>query len=387
MLLILALWAAGLGAAGQFAKVAVIFPYLQELYPGSGASLGFAVSLLSFIGILFGLVAGLLAAQFGFRNLLLPALLLGALVSFWQSSSLPLPVLLASRVVEGLSHLVIVVTAPTLIGRLSPDRYRSAAMVLWSTFFGVAFAVVALIGNPLAATHGPQSLFLAHGVYMAATAILLFFVLPPDSDAAKSKQKLSPAAILQSHWQIYRSPSIAAPASGWLFYTLTFVSLMTVLPDFVAASERKAVAIAMPLAGMLSAMSLGVLLLRWLQSVSVVMLGFSLAALIALAMLAIPGHAILCIALLAALGLVQGASFASIPQLNSSAAHQAYANGAVAQMGNLGNTCGTPLLLVLVGAFEFSGLIGFLLVSYLGGIGIHLWQLRRRRTEDAMLTI
>ena len=52
-------------------------------------------------------------------------------------------------------------------------------------------------------------------------------------------------------------------------------------------------------------------------------------------------------ALAGAMGIVQGASFAAIPQLNHSAEDRARASGAVAQLGNLGTTTGTPLLSAL----------------------------------------
>lgn len=61
--LVIVLWAAGLGAAGQFAKISVIFPTIQQVYSGAGPSLGFLVSLISFLGIALGLSAGLIVAR------------------------------------------------------------------------------------------------------------------------------------------------------------------------------------------------------------------------------------------------------------------------------------------------------------------------------------
>ncbi len=91
------LWAAGLGAAGQYAKISVIFDRLGEAYPEAGASLGFAVSLVGFLGILLGVVAGVLVARVGFRRALLSALMLGAAVSAVQALWPPLALFLLSR--------------------------------------------------------------------------------------------------------------------------------------------------------------------------------------------------------------------------------------------------------------------------------------------------
>ena len=84
----------------------------------------------------------------------------------------------------------------------------------------------------------------------------------------------------------------------------------------------------------------------------------------------------------AALGLVQGASFTAIAELNPTAAARAEANGAVAQMGNLGNTLGTPLLVAAVAAGGPAGLTAFVVACFAAGIAIHL-RLAARRARGA----
>ena len=110
--LILALWIGGLCAAAQFAKISLVFPELLALYPQAGAAAGFLVSLLSFIGMLLGLFAGMIVAQLGYRQLLLAAFLLGAVLSTYQATLPSFEMMLASRLLEGASHLVIVVARP-----------------------------------------------------------------------------------------------------------------------------------------------------------------------------------------------------------------------------------------------------------------------------------
>lgn len=105
---------------------------------------------------------------------------------------------------------------------------------------------------------------------------------------------------------------------------------------------------ALPIASILSSIALGVVLLQWCSAVVVVIIGFSLAIGIALLLALSPDTPWVSIALFAALGLVQGAIFASVPELNLRSADQALANGAPAQTGNIGNAFGTPLLLMLL---------------------------------------
>ena len=54
-------------------------------------------------------------------------------------------------------------------------------------------------------------------------------------------------------------------------------------------------------------------------------------------------------------------------------------SGAVAQLGNLGTTTGTPILAVLIAAFGPAGVVGFAVPLCLGGILVHGLQARRRR--------
>ncbi|MCP4318054.1 MAG: MFS transporter [Hyphomicrobiales bacterium] len=381
--LVLMLWAAGLGAAAQFAKFSVIFPSLRELYPDAGTNLGFVVSIISLVGIVLGTTAGMFVARIGFRRLLLLALLLGAAVSAYQATLPSFALMLASRVVEGLSHLVIVVAAPTLIAQVSAQRHRPFTLTLWGTFFGVAFAIVAWLGVPLVSTHGMHMLFVAHAVALTAIALVLFIQLPKIVTTTPDRLLPGFRELLRRHADIYASPSMAAPAFGWVFYTLTYVSLLTLLPDTVAADDRAFVIGTMPLAGIASSMTLGIALLRRFSAVQVIMIGFAFAMAIGLWLGIDPGNPYLCIALFCALGLVQGASFAVVPQLNSEPATQAYANGAIAQMGNIGNTCGTPLLLAILVTFGFGGVMVLVIGCYGLGILVH-FVLQRRRAALAV---
>jgi len=379
--LVLVLWLAGLGAAAQFAKISIILPELREFYPDATLSLGFLVSLLSVIGIFLGLFAGLIATQIGFRKILIYALVLGSIISAFQATMPAISLLLVSRVFEGFSHLGIVVAAPTLIAQISTTRFQPLAMTLWGTFFGVAFALVAWFGTPIVTQYGPAGLFLAHSFTLVLITILLLLWLPKDLPETGNAARMTLSSVLKQHYLIYSSPTIAAPALGWLFYTVTFVALLTILPDTVAPQNRSLIAGLMPLASIASSMTLGVILLRYISAVQLIVCGFLLAILVSLMLLAVPGYPMLCIALFGSLGLVQGASFAAVPQLNRQPKNQAYANGAMAQMGNIGNACGTPLLLSLLIYLDFSALIMAIITFYILGIGIHIYLARLRAAK------
>ena len=377
--LVLALWGAGLGAAAQYGKISVTYHIFPNIYPDAGATLGWLVSLVGFVGILFGVAAGLLVARIRYRRALLWALWIGAAVSLFQATLPPLAWMLASRIVEGASHLAIVVAAPTLIAQLTAPPDRGLALTLWGTFFGVAFAILSWAGLPLVALAGLPALFVAHALYLAVFAGVLSTSLrrlPDDENHAP----LSLHGLLRDHAQIYRSPAIAAPAVGWLFYTFCFVSILTVLPPYISDAQRVAVMGAMPLVSIAVSLTAGVWLLRVMSAVRVIELGFALSAVTMLWLWVQPGDAMAALTLAATMGLIQGASFAAVPQLNDEAAHQARANGAMAQMGNVGNTLGTPVMAAATLSFGYAGLPVLALFAFACGLTAHVILARLRRS-------
>jgi hypothetical protein len=295
----------------------------------------------------------------------------------------PLPIMLALRALEGASHLAIVVAAPTLIALLSAPRHRGLTLTLWSTFFGVSYTGLVWVGLPMVAEFGLSSMFLGHGVWMAGLALWLgagLRSLPgPEPQAA-----LSLGGVLRDHVTIYRSPFIAAPAIGWLFYTFCFLALLTLIPPFLPDPSRAAVLGAMPLVSIAVSMTLGVYLLRFMSAVAEVLIGFALTCACLIWLLAMPGLPAACLALAAALGLIQGASFAAVPELNDRAAEQAQANGAMAQMGNIGNTLGTPVLAAVVFGAGYAGMIVVTALVFALGMGVHIWLAYRRRSRNVL---
>lgn len=378
-LTVFVLWFAGLSAANQFAKVGLFLPELSSLYPNATVYHGFLLSTISIVGALLGLTAGTLALHIGLRRLLISGLLLAATISIVQSMQLPLWMLMATRVVEGIAHLAIVVSAPTLIAINSSQKNQSAAMTLWGTFFGVSYALTAWLGFPLVSTHGIHSLFLAHGLITALIAILVSLLVPVEAgNNSQSAGRLNVKEIIDKHIHTWTSASMSAPAFGWLFYTLTFVALLAVLPGLMRPEDRSVAGTLLPLASIFCSMSFGVILTRLFSAVLVVCLGFTLSVLLACLLLFIPVTPLPCIALFACLGLIQGASFAAVPELNKKPSEQSLANGALAQAGNIGNFCGTPLLLWSLSAGGLAAMIVLVMACYVAAIVIHLYLVRRR---------
>lgn len=379
-LIILVLWAAGLGAAAQFGKISVLYAQLQALYAGQGVvALGLLVSVVGMVGLIFGTTAGLLVARIGPRRAIVAALAIGAAVSALQALEPAYGLMMVSRVVEGASHLAIVVVGPTLIAGLATDRYRGLAMTLWSSFFGVTYTVLALAAPALIGWGGAPAVFLVHAGWMVAIGVALALSLPPDPAAPARRQRHN---LLRQHAEIYASPFLAAPAMGFLCYTFLYVALLTLLPPETPESHRALVAAGMPLASIVVSLTLGVWALSRVSAVRLVQLGYlaAIPGFVGLGLFWGQGAAMAASALwlAGALGIVQGASFAAIPALNVASDDRARAAGAIAQLGNLGTTTGTPVLAALL---LYGGALGLALsavILCLVGIGLHAWQAHRR---------
>ena len=373
--LIFTLWAAGRGAAAHYGKSSVIFEDLGQAYGQSGAALGVVVSAVGLVGVFFGVMAGIIVTRLTLRRALLGGLILGGVLSLYQATLPALPLFIASRVVEGLSHLLIVVSAPTLIAQASTLATRGFTLTLWGSFFGVSFSLLILLGLPLVDAFGLPSLFIAHGRYMLAFAAALWRAVPQDTPVIT---QLTPGAIARRHVDVYRSPRKSAAGLGWLFYTFCFVSTLTFLPQFLREDLRVVVSAAMPIVSIIASLTLGVFLLRFISAVRVTETAFVFSALCALALLLLPGSAVFALLFTMGLGIVQGASFAVVPELNADLEDRAQGNGAMAQTKNIGNALGTPVSAALLVGLGYSAMMFALMLALVGGLLVHLYCAKRR---------
>ena len=132
-------------------------------------------------------------------------------------------------------------------------------------------------------------------------------------------------------------------------------------------------------------MTAGIALLLLFSAVQVIILGFALSCAAMIWLWIAPGLPLAALALACAMGLIQGASFAAVPQLNDHPATQAQANGAMAQMGNIGNTTGTPIMALALAGIGYSALPLLAGFAFAAGLAVHLWLAHRRRKLNVPL--
>jgi len=366
--LVILLFLAGLLAAGQFAKISLTLEALGRVYPGAGGALPFAVSTVSLIGVALGTTAGLIVARLGVRRVLLAAMAAGAGLSVLQALLPPFPVFMALRAVEGAAHLALVVAAPTLMAAVTAPRDTPVAMGLWGMFFAVGFAAAAVAVPPLLALGGPAAVFLAHGAALGGLAAILAPRLPRGTGRAVPE-----AGWLAMHRRIYTTPRLIAPALGFFWHTVTFIALLTYLPRFLGPPS----AAVLPLVALIGTFGAGALA-RYIAPERVAMAAFALSVLTmpVLPLLPAPVAFWYALPLFVILGAVPGASFATVPALNPRPEDRARANGALAQLGNLGTGTATPLFAATLG-LGLAGPAALATGLYLCG-WIALWLIHRK---------
>ena len=379
-LAVVLIWCAGCGAAAQFAKISISFSTLEALYPDASLGIPVIVSILGISGLIGGATAGIIISRYGPARLLIAALLFGALLSFLQSFLLPYALLLALRLIEGLSHIVLVVAGPTLMVAVAAPRDHRTVMALWATFFGVGFALTSWLGGPLVETHGLGALFQAHALVLVVLAVLLKAVgLPrlPRAEAPKTSW-------LGAHVAIYRSLPTALPGMVFLWHTIAYVGLLTLLPAQGRPDQTATMLTLLPLTGLLGTLVAMTLIRRGAPLAAIAVTGFlGTASMVILLCFLVGGDGYMPVAALLSFfaGLVPGAAFALVPVLNPDNISQSRANGALAQLGNLGTVSGTPILAFALVVAGFSGLAVVSVVFALTGTCVMLLGTRRARLE------
>jgi len=144
----------------QFAKFSFAFDFLKDQYNVSPFWIGLLLSIVGLIGLIFGITVSIYSSKITQNKILLISLLLGVVISFIQALNPIFPILFVSRILEGISHLGIVVSAPIIMILLSSEEHHSIVMGLWSSFFGIAFSVTAWAGKPIMELFSISGLFL-----------------------------------------------------------------------------------------------------------------------------------------------------------------------------------------------------------------------------------
>jgi DHA1 family inner membrane transport protein len=161
---------AGIVSAFQVGKAPAALAAIQEDLALSLAAASWLISAFAIIGALIGAPIGLAVDRIGPRTVAVLGLLLQAAGSSLGVLSEGFPALLATRIIEGLGFLCLVVAAPALITVAAPIQIRDRAMALWASFMPVGLTVI-MLAAPL------LSIVTWRGFWFLNAAILIGYAL------------------------------------------------------------------------------------------------------------------------------------------------------------------------------------------------------------------
>ena len=335
----LAIWAA-LIASFQIGKAIIALPLLQ------GAPLhlslretGLVLSALAIVGAVLAMPLGFFIARHDLRKVLCTGLVTIAVASLVGGWAENVPVLIASRVLEGMAVVVILVSASSLVGRQALPQDRDQAMALSSTAVPSGIALM-MLGATIVANLGYELSWTTLWKVNAALALICMLTLlafmpampasavPPTTTAVQT-QAQSWADLWQQAFAAVRQvatargPQLIALCFG--LYAMVYFAFSGFLPlllrDLLGLSLIQAgyVSAAIVTANVLGNISAGAMMRRGARPSRIICAGFAIAALCAplLFWLPIPAAAAIALAfvMIGSLGGIPGALTAIAPKL------------------------------------------------------------------------
>ena len=228
------------GLLGILALLSAVAPFATDLYlpafPAIAADLGtdatgVQLTLTAFlVGIAVGqLVFGPLSDRYGRR----PLLLIGAIVFVAASAATvfapTLEVLIAARVLQGLSGAAGMVLGRAVISDLATGPAAARAMSLMMIVGGVAPVVAPLVGGAIAEPLGWRGVL----AVVLGIAIVMLIAVTAGIRETLPRERRAELAVLK---RATGSPLRALLSRAYIGYTLTFAFSFTVMMAYISAS-------------------------------------------------------------------------------------------------------------------------------------------------------
>jgi MFS family permease len=193
---------------------------------------GWVQTMLYTIGALAGVFFGAIADRFGPKRIALAGLALMVAGGLLGAAATGYAILLASRFVEGVGFMLLVVSAAPLIAASTLPADRATAFSIWSSYMPTG-GTLALLLAPLAlGSFGWRSLWLALAAYAALCAVLIVRSVPQvQFGGGIGSLRLLAESVVR--------PGSLALCLGFICYVGQWNSLMTWLPTYVV-EERGA---------------------------------------------------------------------------------------------------------------------------------------------------
>ena len=221
-------------------KVSAALPHIRADLDISLFLAGSVASSYSMAAMLLAVVIGLFVSSVGAVSGVFIGLVLTGFAGAIGATAGSYAQLISGRVAEGIGYILLAISIPVLIAKVTSEQSRPVAMGIWGTFMpgGVALSmlVALIVQNGWVEQWRPLWWFTCL-LAVACVALMVLFVLPVlksiDSSTATSAAAVSKPALYASVAE--RDPLLLAVS--FMLYSMFFVTLVTYLPSVLAETS------------------------------------------------------------------------------------------------------------------------------------------------------
>jgi MFS transporter, DHA1 family, inner membrane transport protein len=371
------LFGAGVVSAFHVGKAPIAIPLLRHDLGLSLIVASWVIGVFAGVPAIAGLPGGIGVSRLGARRSVIVGLLLMGAGSCAGALATNGPVLLLTRIIEGVGFLMLAVAVPSLLNVITATKDRDVVFVLWAVYYAAGSAVSMLIGPLLLAAYGWQSLWLVTGILSLLYGPLVWIIAPSSRISSAGGGRA-----LSEIGRIMRAPGPVLLALAFGFYTLQYHALSGLLPTLLV--ERLGLSVAY--AGVLSAVTVvangvgamcaGLLLRLGIPLWAMVMAGFGFVGLASFGLFnqSMPalGVTALAAASLGLSGTLPALIYAAAPRFAPHPVMLALTVGIVVQASNLGFFFGPAILGAWVESFGWSSAPALFVAIACAGIAVAL---------------
>jgi DHA1 family inner membrane transport protein len=349
---------AGLIAAGHVGKLPPALPSIRAELGLDIVTASWLASMFSATGMTIAIFLGAIADRLDHWRLAIGGLALMAVSGFGGSLVSGAPQLIASRFLEGIGFLAVVVAAPSIIADAASGRERRMALGLWPGYMPSGVSIMILAAPLVLQVGGWRGLWIAVAVLAAAGAAVMLLV---GRSAHGGRVAASGAAL----WKNIRL--VTSRSGPWLLggcfalYGAQLYAIMTWMPTFMieergtgAGAAAALTALVVAVNGLCNVLG-GWLLHRGARPWAMIAASGGVMAISAFGTFSIlfPDIAryAFSLALCGAGGVVASAVFAIAPLFATSSAQTGTVNGVLVQASNLAQFAGPTALAAAVSEF------------------------------------
>lgn len=215
----------GIIASAQLGKAFVAMPLIQQEMALPITIVSLIIATFATLGAGLGMGTGLIARRVGPRRSLMAGMCIMAAGSLVGAAAQSPTLLIASRILEGIGFLGVVVVIPGLIDHAASGRDRNFFFGLWGTFMPVGTALMLLMG-PVLPLIGWRMLWLSQAALTLAYAFAAFLLIPASSPGGAQAS----SSILAMARNVLKDRASVLLAATFGLYTFQYFILAGFLP-------------------------------------------------------------------------------------------------------------------------------------------------------------